>query len=69
MITGEVSKERVKEVYRQMENPDGELRFLFVTPEKLAKSKLFMNKLEVLLLLIASNCFERKYIKEIDLQE
>ena len=40
------SKEDVKRVHCEMTDPDSDLKILFVTPEKLAKSKMFMNKLE-----------------------
>jgi ATP-dependent DNA helicase Q1 len=40
------SKEHVKQVHEAMLNASSPLRLLYVTPEKLAKSKMFMNKLE-----------------------
>ena len=40
------SKEHVKQIHSDMCDPQSDLKLLFVTPEKLAKSKMFMNKLE-----------------------
>lgn len=40
------SKEHIKLVHTQMTDPKSDLKILYVTPEKLAKSKMFMNKLE-----------------------
>ena len=39
-------KEHVKYIHNEMTNTSSELKLLYVTPEKLAKSKMFMNKLE-----------------------
>ncbi|XP_024516913.1 mediator of RNA polymerase II transcription subunit 34 isoform X2 [Selaginella moellendorffii] len=46
MLTSTTSKEEEKEIYRVLEKGDGNLRILYVTPEKIAKSKRFMSKLE-----------------------
>jgi ATP-dependent DNA helicase Q1 len=40
------SKDQVKRVHDQMLDKHASLRILYVTPEKLAKSKMFMNKLQ-----------------------
>lgn len=39
-------KETTNSVHKQMTSPDCELQLLYVTPEKLAKSKMFMNKIQ-----------------------
>ena len=46
MLTGTSSKEDVKLVHSEMVSPECSLKLLYVTPEKIAKSKMFMNKLE-----------------------
>ncbi|CAL1527646.1 unnamed protein product [Lymnaea stagnalis] len=46
ILNASVGKEREKYVQDDMVNPKGKLRLLYVTPEKLAKSKRFMNRLE-----------------------
>ncbi len=40
------SKEHVKQTHSDMTDSTSDLKILYVTPEKLAKSKMFMNKLE-----------------------
>lgn len=40
------SKEDVKRIHAAMCDLDSSLKLLYVTPEKLAKSKMFMNKLQ-----------------------
>ncbi|XP_069618873.1 ATP-dependent DNA helicase Q1 isoform X2 [Ranitomeya imitator] len=40
------SKDHVKWVHREMVDRNSQLRLLYVTPEKIAKSKLFMSRLE-----------------------
>lgn len=45
-LNSSTNKEDVKRIHADMINPNSELRILYVTPEKLAKSKMFMNKLE-----------------------
>ena len=46
MLNASSDKDVVKSVMDDMTNPTTHLRLLYVTPEKLAKSKRFMNKLE-----------------------
>ncbi|XP_012944528.2 ATP-dependent DNA helicase Q1 [Aplysia californica] len=46
MLCASSDKDRVKTIQDDMVNPNGPLRLLYVTPEKLAKSKRFMNRLE-----------------------
>ena len=46
MLNASSSKEEVKRVHSAMTEAKSSLRFLYVTPEKLAKSKRFMSKLE-----------------------
>lgn len=46
MLTSTTPKETEKEVNKCLEKGDGELRLLYVTPEKVAKSKRFLSKLE-----------------------
>ncbi|KAG9131573.1 hypothetical protein Leryth_015128 [Lithospermum erythrorhizon] len=46
MLTSTTSKEDEKFIYKALEKGEGELRILYVTPEKISKSKRFMSKLE-----------------------
>ena len=46
MLTSVTSKEEEKEIYKSLEKGEGEVKLLYVTPEKIAKSKRFMSKLE-----------------------
>ncbi|XP_057821412.1 ATP-dependent DNA helicase Q-like 2 isoform X2 [Cryptomeria japonica] len=46
MLTSTTSKEEEKSIYKVLEKGEGELRVLYVTPEKISKSKRFMSKLE-----------------------
>lgn len=46
MLTSTTSKEDEKFVYKALEKGDGDLKILYVTPEKISKSKRFMSKLE-----------------------
>lgn len=46
MLTSTTSKEDEKFTYRALEKGEGELKVLYVTPEKISKSKRFMSKLE-----------------------
>ncbi|KAI5071425.1 hypothetical protein GOP47_0013676 [Adiantum capillus-veneris] len=46
MLTSVTSKEQEKTVYKSLEKGESELKLLYVTPEKIAKSKRFMSKLE-----------------------
>lgn len=46
MLTSTTSKEDEKFIYRALEKGEGELKILYVTPEKISKSKRFMSKLE-----------------------
>lgn len=56
------SKEDVKYIHQQMTDSKSDLKILYVTPEKLAKSKMFMNKLEKMYDL---NRFNRLVIDEV----
>lgn len=40
------SKDQVKKIHSEMVDSKSSLKILYVTPEKLAKSKIFMNKLQ-----------------------
>lgn len=46
MLTSTTSKENEKFIYKALEKGGGELKMLYVTPEKISKSKRFMSKLE-----------------------
>ncbi|OVA18414.1 Helicase [Macleaya cordata] len=46
MLTSTTSKENERFVYKALEKGEGELKILYVTPEKVSKSKRFMSKLE-----------------------
>ncbi|KAK7855456.1 mediator of rna polymerase ii transcription subunit 34 [Quercus suber] len=46
MLTSTTSKEDEKFIYRALEKGEGDLKILYVTPEKISKSKRFMSKLE-----------------------
>ncbi|XP_071917308.1 ATP-dependent DNA helicase Q-like 2 isoform X4 [Coffea arabica] len=46
MLTSTTGKEDEKFIYKALEKGDGELKILYVTPEKISKSKRFMSKLE-----------------------
>ncbi|KAF8723361.1 hypothetical protein HU200_021886 [Digitaria exilis] len=46
MLTSTTNKEVEKFVYRALDKGEGELKILYVTPEKILKSKRFMSKLE-----------------------
>lgn len=46
MLTSTTSKENEKFIYKTLEKGDGDLKILYVTPEKISKSKRFMSKLE-----------------------
>ncbi|KAI3918423.1 hypothetical protein MKX01_041743 [Papaver californicum] len=46
MLTSATSKDNEKFVYKALEKGEGELKILYVTPEKVSKSKRFMSKLE-----------------------
>ncbi|KAB5564317.1 hypothetical protein DKX38_004371 [Salix brachista] len=46
MLTSTTSKENEKFIYMALEKGEGELKILYVTPEKISKSKRFMSKLE-----------------------
>ena len=45
-INASSPKEHVKKIHDAMLDTDSDLKLLYVTPEKLAKSKMFMNKLQ-----------------------
>ncbi|XP_042491290.1 ATP-dependent DNA helicase Q-like 2 isoform X1 [Macadamia integrifolia] len=46
MLTSTTSKEDERFIYKAIEKGEGELKILYVTPEKISKSKRFMSKLE-----------------------
>ena len=46
MLSAASTKTEVKDIQDSMTTPTSDLKLLYVTPEKLAKSKRFMNKLE-----------------------
>ncbi|XP_023574830.1 ATP-dependent DNA helicase Q1 [Octodon degus] len=46
MLNASSSKEHVKWVHAEMVNKDSKLKLIYVTPEKIAKSKMFMSRLE-----------------------
>lgn len=46
MLTSTTSKENEKFIYKALEKGEGEVKILYVTPEKISKSKRFMSKLE-----------------------
>ena len=46
MLTSTTAKEDEKYIYKVLEKGEGDLKILYVTPEKISKSKRFMSKLE-----------------------
>lgn len=46
MLNASTDKQMVNTIHQQMIDKNSDLKLLYVTPEKLAKSKRFMNKLE-----------------------
>ncbi|XP_052620299.1 ATP-dependent DNA helicase Q-like 2 [Lactuca sativa] len=46
MLTSTTSKEHEKFIYKALEKGEGDLKILYVTPEKVSKSKRFVSKLE-----------------------
>ncbi|XP_025891556.1 ATP-dependent DNA helicase Q1 [Nothoprocta perdicaria] len=46
LLNASSSKEHVKWVHTEMLNKNSQLKLIYVTPEKIAKSKMFMSKLE-----------------------
>jgi len=46
MLTSATTKDEEKSIYKALEKGEGDLRILYVTPEKVAKSKRFVSKLE-----------------------
>lgn len=46
MLTSTTSKENEKFIFKALEKGEGDLKILYVTPEKISKSKRFMSKLE-----------------------
>ncbi|XP_045729735.1 ATP-dependent DNA helicase Q1 isoform X1 [Mirounga angustirostris] len=46
MLNASSSKEHVKWVHAEMVNKNSKLKLIYVTPEKIAKSKMFMSRLE-----------------------
>lgn len=46
MLTSTTSKEDEKFIYKALEKGEEDLKLLYVTPEKVSKSKRFMSKLE-----------------------
>ena len=45
-LNASTPRETTNAVHKQMTSPDCNLDLIYVTPEKLAKSKMFMNKLQ-----------------------
>lgn len=46
MLTSTTTKDEEKSIYKSLEKGEGDLKILYVTPEKVAKSKRFVSKLE-----------------------
>lgn len=46
MLTSTTSKDNEKFIYKALEKGEGDLKVLYVTPEKVSKSKRFVSKLE-----------------------
>ena len=46
MLSASSSKEHIKYVQDSMTNKNSDLKLIYVTPEKLAKSKRFMSKIQ-----------------------
>ncbi|VFQ99533.1 unnamed protein product [Cuscuta campestris] len=46
MLTSTTSKDDEKFIYKALEKNEGNLKILYVTPEKISKSKRFMSKIE-----------------------
>lgn len=46
MLTSTTTKEEEKLIYKALEKGGEQLKLLYVTPEKISKSKRFMSKLE-----------------------
>ncbi|KAK3119490.1 hypothetical protein QOZ80_9AG0671310 [Eleusine coracana subsp. coracana] len=46
MLTSTTNKEVEKFIYKALDKGEGEIKILYVTPEKISKSKRFMSKLE-----------------------
>jgi len=61
MLCASTSKEVVKAVHQQMITAPCQLRLLYVTPEKISKSKMFMSKLE--------KCFKAGQLSRIAIDE
>ena len=61
-LNASTSKEEMNEIQKEMLNKNTKLKIIYVTPEKLAKSKKFMNKLEKMYEL---DLFKRLCIDEI----
>jgi ATP-dependent DNA helicase Q1 len=47
-LTGNTPPDETKAIQDQMDDPQSNLKLVYVTPEKVAKSKRFMSKLEKL---------------------
>ncbi len=60
-LNSNTSKEDLKRIQNEMTNQNSNMKLLYVTPEKLAKSKAFMNKLE--------KSYELKIFKRIVIDE
>lgn len=46
ILTSTTGKAEEKSIYTSLEKGEGDLKILYVTPEKVAKSKRFVSKLE-----------------------
>ena len=55
-LSASSTKEEIDYVHKQLADPNPKLKLLYVTPEKLAKSKRFMSKLE--------KCYQGLYLME-----
>ena len=45
-LTGDVSRQEASAIYKKLLDPKSEILMLFVTPEKISKSKMLMSRLE-----------------------
>nr|XP_025877517.1 mediator of RNA polymerase II transcription subunit 34 isoform X7 [Oryza sativa Japonica Group] len=74
MLASTTNKEVEKFVYKALDKGEGELKILYVTPEKISKSKRFMSKLEKChhagrLSLIAIDVFEKSPVGKVVIDE
>ncbi|RLM42086.1 mediator of RNA polymerase II transcription subunit 34 isoform X4 [Panicum miliaceum] len=74
MLTSTTNKEVEKFIYRALDKGEGELKILYVTPEKISKSKRFMSKLEKChhagrLSLVAVDVYEKSPVGKVVIDE